>query len=87
MKEFNYFAPGSVEEALELMKEYEGKYTILNGGTDVMIRLRERLINPEAVIDIKRIPGLKDITFSKKDGLYIGACVTCKEISQSQIEK
>ena len=35
-----------------------------------MIRLRERLINPEAVIDIKRIPGLKDITFSKKDGLY-----------------
>lgn len=42
MKEFNYFAPGSVEEALELMKEYEGKYTILNGGTDVMIRLRER---------------------------------------------
>ena len=39
MKEFNYFAPGSVEEALELMKEYEGKYTILNGGTDVMIRL------------------------------------------------
>ena len=87
MKEFNYFAPGSVEEALELMKEYEGKYTILNGGTDVMIRLRERLINPEAVIDIKRIPGLKDITFSKKDGLYIGACVTCKEISESEIVK
>ena len=87
MKEFNYFAPGSVEEALELMKEYEGKYTILNGGTDVMIRLRERLINPEAVIDIKRIPGLKDITFSEKDGLYIGACVTCKEISESEIVK
>ena len=73
MKEFNYFAPGSVEEALELMKEYEGKYTILNGGTDVMIRLRERLINPEAVIDIKRIPGLKEITFSKKDGWYAAA--------------
>ena len=69
------------------MKEYEGKYTILNGGTDVMIRLRERLINPEAVIDIKRIPGLKEITFSKKDGLYIGACVTCKEISESEIVK
>ena len=66
MKEFNYFAPGSVEEALELMKEYEGKYTILNGGTDVMIRLRERLINPEAVIDIKRIPGLKEITFPRR---------------------
>lgn len=87
MKEFNYFAPGSVEEALELMKEYEGKYVIFNGGTDVMIRLRERLINPEAVIDIKRIPGLKEITFSKEDGLYIGACTTCKEISESEIVK
>lgn len=87
MKEFNYFAPGSVEEALELMKEYEGKYVIFNGGTDVMIRLRERLINPEAVIDIKHIPGLKEITFSKKDGLYIGACVTCKEISESATVK
>lgn len=87
MKEFNYFAPGSVEEALELMKEYEGKYTILNGGTDVMIRLRERIINPEAVIDIKHIPGLKEITFSKEEGLYIGACVTAKEISESPIVK
>ena len=66
MKEFNYFAPGSVEEALELMKEYEGKYTILNGGTDVMIRLRERLINPEAVIDIKRIPGLKARLYARR---------------------
>lgn len=87
MKEFNYFAPGTVEEAIELMKEYDGKYTILNGGTDVMIRLRERIINPEAVIDIKHIPGLKDITFNKKDGLYIGACVTAKEISESDIVK
>lgn len=87
MKEFNYFAPGSVEEALELMKEYDGKYVIFNGGTDVMIRLRERIINPEAVIDIKHIPGLKDITFSKKDGLYIGACVTAKEIAESDIVK
>ncbi len=53
---------------------------VLNGGTDVVIQLRDRLINPEYVVDIKRIPGLDELRFSKEEGLHIGACVNMNRL-------
>jgi carbon-monoxide dehydrogenase medium subunit len=84
MKEFEYLRPKTIEEAVELRCEYEGRSVLLNGGTDIVILLRDRLISPEYVIDIKHIPGLNTITFSKEDGLYIGACVTMNEICDNE---
>ena len=81
MKEITYIAPESISEALKLLTKHKGKAVIFNGGTDVMIRLRENLIQPDYVIDIKRIPGLKEITF-KKDGLHVGCCATMNEIAE-----
>ena len=84
MKEFQYLRPETVEEAIALRCEHEGRSVLLNGGTDIVIQLRERLIAPEFVIDIKHIPGLNQITFSKEEGLYIGACVTMNDISDNE---
>jgi len=84
MKEFEFLSPETVEEAIALLCEYEGCSVLLNGGTDVIIRLRERLIAPEYIIDIKHIPGLHEITFCKEAGLFIGACVTMNEISEHE---
>lgn len=84
MKEFEYLRPETIEEAIALRQEHEGRSVILNGGTDIVIQLRERLIAPEYVIDIKRIPGLNKITFSKEEGLYIGATATMNEIGDNE---
>jgi carbon-monoxide dehydrogenase medium subunit len=84
MKEFEYLRPETIEEAIALRCKYERCSVLLNGGTDIVIQLRERLIAPEYVIDIKHIPGLKQITFRKEDGLYIGACVTMNEIGENE---
>lgn len=84
MKEFEYLRPKTIEEVVELRCEHEGCSVVLNGGTDIVIQLRERLIAPEYVIDIKLIPGLNKITFSKEDGLNIGACVTMNEICDNE---
>jgi carbon-monoxide dehydrogenase medium subunit len=84
MKEFGYLRPETIEEAIELRREHEGCSVLLNGGTDIVIQLRERLIAPEFVIDIKHIPGLKKITFHKEEGLFIGACVTLNEIGDDE---
>lgn len=84
MKEFEYLRPDTIEEAISLRCKHEGCSVLLNGGTDIVIQLRERLIAPEYVIDIKQILGLKEITFSKEDGLYIGACVTINEIVDNE---
>lgn len=84
MKEFEYLQPKSVAEACALRAQYGKTAVIYNGGTDIVIQLREKLIAPAYVIDIKKIPGLNEITFDKKDGLTIGACVTVAEISENE---
>jgi carbon-monoxide dehydrogenase medium subunit len=84
MREFEYLRPETVEEAIALRLKHEGCSVLLNGGTDIIIQLREHLITPEYVIDIKRIPGLKKLTFSKEEGLFIGACVTMNELGDSE---
>lgn len=84
MKEFEYLQPKTVLEACSLRAQYGKTAVIYNGGTDIVIQLRERLIAPDYVIDIKKIPGMHGITFDKKEGLFIGACVTVAEISENE---
>ncbi|MGB4659007.1 MAG: xanthine dehydrogenase family protein subunit M [Mobilitalea sp.] len=84
MKEFEYLRPDTMEEAIAFRTQHEGCSVLLNGGTDIVIQLRDRLIAPEYVIDIKHIPGLRSITFSKEEGLYIGACATMNEVADNE---
>ncbi len=83
MKAFEYLKPASLSEAIAMRVKYGDKAVILNGGTDIVIQLRERLISPDYVIDIKHIEGLNEIRFNPKDGLYIGACVNMNKIGEN----
>ena len=87
MREFVYLRPGSIAEALSMRCEHAGCSVLFNGGTDIVIQLRDRLIKPDYVIDIKHIDGLKKITFSKEEGLFIGACATMNEIGGNEYVK
>lgn len=80
MKPFEYYAPITLTEAFALLGRFGPDAKLLNGGTDVVIQLRDKLISPKAVIDIKRIPGLAEISFDEHEGLTIGACATLNEI-------
>ncbi|MDO5563700.1 MAG: xanthine dehydrogenase family protein subunit M [Eubacteriales bacterium] len=88
MKEFEYLAPTTIKEVVDLLLKYKNKACILNGGTDVVIRLRERLISPEYIIDIKHIKELKGINLNIKEKyLFIGALSTMNEISANEYVK
>lgn len=76
MRPFVYLTPSTVEEAIRMRIEHAGASVVLNGGTDIVIQLRDRLISPEYVIDIKKIPDLHKLTFDKSSGLFIGSCTT-----------
>lgn len=84
MKEFEYLLPKTVSEACALRAQYGKAAVVYNGGTDIVIQLRERLIAPDYVIDIKKIPGMNTITFDKQNGLFIGASVTVAQISENE---
>lgn len=85
MKEFAYLRPETIAEAIQMRQQFGKQAVILNGGTDIVIQLRERLIAPDYVIDIKHISGLNQITFDEKDGLTIGCCVTMNQLGGDPI--
>lgn len=84
MKKFEYFKPGSLKEASELLLKYGEDAHILNGGTDLIIRIEEGISNPEAVIDVKGIKELQDITLNENGDLIIGACVNLNDIAHNK---
>ncbi|MHA3700693.1 FAD binding domain-containing protein [Jatrophihabitans sp. YIM 134969] len=78
---FAYAAPDSIEEAYGLLAEDEDA-KILAGGQSLMPLLALRLAAPSTLVDICKIPGLRDIDLV--DGsLHLGSMVTHKAIEHS----
>lgn len=60
MKHFDYYKPGSLKEALDLMETTAGARFIA-GSTDLMVKIRNRDVQPEALISLRSIPELSGI--------------------------
>jgi carbon-monoxide dehydrogenase medium subunit len=80
---FEYLEPESIEEALTVLSQYQGKSNIIAGGTDLMLQMRNKAIRPEYVVDITRIPGLEYIAFDGQQGLRLGALTTIRALETS----
>jgi xanthine dehydrogenase iron-sulfur cluster and FAD-binding subunit A len=63
MKPFTYRAPTTLEGAIALIETQGDNARPLAGGTDLLVRMRYGLLAPEVVVDLKRIPELKELTF------------------------
>ncbi|WP_294607696.1 FAD binding domain-containing protein [Roseovarius sp.] len=75
-----YEAPQSIEAAIDLLATVDGAY-VLAGGTDLLVKLRAEMLEPDLVVDIKRIAGMKDIT-PEDGGWRIGAAVSGAEMGE-----
>jgi xanthine dehydrogenase YagS FAD-binding subunit len=67
----------SVEEAVEALNETT---LPLAGGTDLIAMMKEDLVAPERLVNIKSIPGLTHVT-KKEDGWHLGALLTLSELA------
>jgi len=72
MKNFEWTEPQTVEQALAWLAKANGKAVLMAGGTDLFTEIKETVVEPDLVIDLKSIPGLASI---QKDeaGIRIGA--------------
>jgi len=84
LPKFQYVAPKSVKEASSLLKEHGDKAIAVAGGSDLLVNLKNRLKNVEFLIDLKAIPKMNQVTFSKSDGLTIGAMATLRDLIENQ---
>ncbi len=76
MRRFDYHRAETLEHASRLLAELGDDTFLFNGGTDLLVEIRERLRRVRNVVDIKQIPGLSDITYDETRGLTFGALVT-----------
>ena len=79
---FEYFAPNTVDEALQLIAQYGDDCKILAGGQSLIPVLKLRLAAPAVVIDIGRISELSAIK-TVGNQLSLGAMATHKAIASS----
>jgi len=70
-----YHFPQSLEQCLDILGRYNGGASVIAGGTDLMLALKEKKVALEALVDVTRIPEIQAIEF-KGDSLIIGAGVT-----------
>ncbi len=85
LNQFYYAKPKLLDEALEILSRSENPY-LLAGGTDLIDLLKEGIVQPDIVLDIKGIDQLHEITF-ENNILFIGAAVTFNELIDSKIIK
>ena len=85
MKDFEYFSPKTVEETLSLLSKCKEEGKIIAGGQSMLVVMRQGLIAPEYLIDIKGISALDYITYDNQDGLKIGALTTHRDIEKSSV--
>ena len=70
---FDYRAPTSLPEALDLLAEHGDEAKVMAGGQSLIPLLKLRLASPELVVDMGRVPGLVGIEAKPDGGLTIGA--------------
>jgi len=83
IKDFEHFAPKTLKEALTLLDKYQDEAKVICGGQSLLILMRQGLVAPEYVIDIKSISELSYIKTDGKGGLKIGALTTHRTIEKS----
>ena len=76
-----YEAPETLEAAVRLLSEGGAGAKVLAGGTDLLVQLRTDMIEPDVIVDIKKIDETRKIS-ETADGFVIGAAVTGAELSE-----
>lgn len=80
-----YKRPQTLEDALAILAEPNGRFQILAGGTDIVIDLTKKK-NPADILDIGLLQELKEIK-EVEDGIIVGAAATFTQIENSEIVK
>jgi carbon-monoxide dehydrogenase medium subunit len=78
-----YEAPTTTREAAALLEKEKGEAYFLAGGTDILVRMKLGLAEPDLVVDLKQIPAMQTITKTPA-GIRIGATVSGAEMGENK---
>jgi xanthine dehydrogenase YagS FAD-binding subunit len=86
VRSFKHFNAASVDEAVSLLSDYQGRAKLIAGGTDLLGVLKDHILPdyPEALINIKTIQGLDNIQ-ENGEGLSLGPSTKLAEMVRSPV--
>jgi carbon-monoxide dehydrogenase medium subunit len=82
MKWEEYLFPASIDEALAMLADHQGRARVIAGGTDLVPQLKKKERQADCLVDISRMPELRGVTL-EGDMLRVGACVTHHQLASS----
>lgn len=85
LPEFTYHEPTTLEEALGLLHEHGGNAKVLAGGTDLLVRMKQKLDHPTQVISIARVPGLAEVTPRNGHAVTVGGGCTAADLAVHEL--
>ncbi|MGA9508106.1 MAG: FAD binding domain-containing protein [Candidatus Sulfotelmatobacter sp.] len=83
LPQFRLLRPGSVDEAVANLAKHAGNIRVLAGGTDLIPSMRQKLFEPEYVLDVRRVAELRGVRPQPDGGAEIGALTTLSAIETS----
>jgi xanthine dehydrogenase YagS FAD-binding subunit len=81
MNPFEYVSPSDPDQATALLSDRWGPAEVLAGGTDLLALMKDAVVTPGRLVNIKAIGGLSGVSFSGKSGLKVGALVTLADLA------
>ena len=82
--QFDYVRPGTLDEALRILKDREGEAKVLSGGYSLLPLVKLRLAQPGLLVDLQAIGGLDGIS-EDDDWLRIGGRATHRQIGTNEV--
>ena len=82
MRPFEFAAPTTKEQAAALLGSRWEDAAILAGGTDLLSQMKDNLLAPRRVVDIKGIQEFRGIQYSAQSGLRLGALTTLEQLRE-----
>jgi carbon-monoxide dehydrogenase medium subunit len=83
ISEFKHYAPKTLKEALSILDKLGDDYKIICGGQSLLIMMRQGIVQPDNVLNIKGIEELSYIKYDSNKALKIGALTTHRKIEKS----
>jgi len=80
MKDFEYYAPHSLQEAVVLLDKFRQSARVIAGGTDLIVQMKNGRVAPSVLIDAKKIPELNRLEWKDGEHLFIGAAVPLSKV-------
>ena len=80
LPKFEYFHPSSMGEVCSLLYKYKEEAKVLAGGTDLLVKMKKKILHPRVLVSLKGIPTLDKIGWEDREGVKIGPLVTHQAI-------